>query len=801
MLNSFCSNLAQNKNLLMLITTSIYILALLATFFNFLLFVSLFISILFLFILVKNLLPIKYIISWVLIFYLGIINTSFRLKTTDELLNIAPMNSEILGTVVSIPQGKLEGKQKFFFDIEKISFASEEKSLKNERVFVSINYNPQKFDEIKIYDTLSLTGRLSKPFKAGNPSQFDYGNYLRNYDTYAVFYAKSAKLIDKEKSFKAKVLQGINNYREKIIKIHSKYLKTPYLELLGGIVFGDDAVSPPENIKKSFVNSGLLHILAASGMNVAFIFGFFYWITSRLRINYNVRIVVGMLMVVLYTFMTGLGASILRASIMLLFVLLGKLIDRDSHSVSLLSFVALIMLIYNPMYINDVGFQLSFTVTFGILIMAPIVLRFKNRFLDYISGIVTIPVIAQLWVIPIQVFYFSNISIYSIFANIMSVPLLAVISFGGFVSSLISFIPPIADFVCRVFDFILNPFLHLLVNISDFWGYLPKATIQTTHPSLFQLLLYYLILLCVTSFFYKNFREKYLKQVLVFLSILFFLLTVTLIPVKNSALEIFAFDLGNADSFLIKTPKNEYILIDTGKIGYNGGKTQAEIILLKYFKDKGIKNVNSIIVTHFDNDHSGGVVDLLRKMNVEKLYVNNLQHSSKAAQLVYDEAMHRNVEMLCAENKQVVFEEGNLKLTNYIAQSLDGDNENSIITLLEYNDFSMLFTGDVGASGIKEVISLLPSNITVLKVPHHGAIDGLDVYTVKYLSPKISIVSVGDNRFGHPALFILNLLKDSKIYRTDIHNAILLKVYPKKLKILTYDLLRKKFVEDKIINQ
>lgn len=776
----------------MLVTAGIYVLALFATFSNHLLFFSTIITILFVFSLIKNLFPIKYIITWTLIFYIGVVNTSIRLRETDTLLNLAPVNSEITGIVQSIPQGKTDGKLKFYFDVEKIKFNSIEKNLKDEKVLVTLDYSNQ---DIKIYDTIVLQGRLSAPFKAGNPSQFDYGNYLRNHNAYAVFYAKTFEKIEKNKPFKAKLLQNINDYRENILSIHSKHLNSPYLEILGGIVFGDDAVSPPKEIKQSFVNSGLLHILAASGMNVAFIYGFFYWLMSLLKIGFRLKVILGMVMVLIYTMMTGLGASILRATGMLMFVLIGKLIDRDTHSISLLSFVGLLMLLYNPMYLNEVGFQLSFIVTFGILIMSPAILRFNNNFLDYISGTIAIPAIAQLWVIPIQIFYFSNISLYSIFANIMSTPLLAVISFGGFVSSLISAITPIANFVCQIFDFILNPFLKTLVNISDFWGHLPNSSIQTTHPSVIQIIIYYLLLLCVTVLFYKDFREKYLKPTLIAFTILLSIWLISLIPIRNSNLEIITFDVGNADCFLIKTPKNEYIMIDTGKTGYNGGKSQAEIIVLKYLKDNGIKNIDSLIITHFDNDHCGGAKDILEKTKINKIYLNDLNHSSIAAKSIYNTAQSSNTKIIQAQNKQIIYNNNGLKLTNLIGISTDDDNENSIITLLEYKNFSILFTGDAGIKGINSILNLIPKNITVLKVPHHGAIDGLNKAILEHLNPKYSIISVGENYFGHPSNYTINLLNKSNVLRTDINNAIKLQISKNKLKIYEYDLYKKRFVK------
>lgn len=791
MLNNLFVKITQNKNLIMLMTSAIYMLALAGVLYEKLFYIAIVFFIISIISIMKKYFPIKYIIIWNLLFFLGVINTSHRIKDVDELLSLAPVNSEITGTIVSIPQVVSDSRLKFFFNVDSIKFDSIEKAFDNEKVLVTLESNSK---DLRIYDKLSLTGRLSPPFKAGNPSQFDYGNYLRNNSAYTVFYAKSYILLENAQALKSKILQKIGDYRENVLSIHSKFVQTPYIEILGGIVFGDDAVSPTKEIKQSFVNSGLLHILAASGMNVAFIYGFFFWILTRLKVNFRLSVILGMIMVLVYTFMTGLGASIIRATSMLMFVLIGKLIDRDAHSISLLSFVALLMLIFNPLFINDVGFQLSFIVTFGILLMTPAIVRFNNKVLDYIIGTITIPIIAQLWVIPIQIFYFSNISIYSIFANIMSVPVLAIISFGGFTSSLLAGIPPIAELICKSFDFILKPLLIILVNISDFWGHLPSATIQTAHPTLLQIIIYYLVLLSFTGLLYKEFREKYLKRILIIFITLIITWLITLISVKNTDLEITTFDVGNADCFLIKTPANKYIMIDSGKSGYKGGKSQAEIIVLKYFKDIGIKELDSLIITHFDNDHSGGALDLINNLKIAKIYLNDLKHKSKTANLIYNNSLKNNISTILAKNNQVVYNQNGLKITNLLGVSTDNDNENSIITLLEYNDFKMLFTGDASAKGINTVLDFVPSNIDVLKVPHHGANGGLDKKLVEYLNPKYSIISVGENKFGQPAFYILSLLKNSKILRTDIDNSILIKVEKEGYNIYTYDLKSKKYL-------
>lgn len=792
MIKDLCTVVCRNKNLLMLVTAGIYILALYSALSGHTLLFSVLITFAFAAFLIKDYFKPKYILIWILIFYFGIYNTTSRLKDTDELLNLAPVNSVISGQILSIPQDKGKDKISFFFKVNKIEYDGNVREFDNEKVLVTLNTN----EKLKIYDYYKIKGRLSVPFKAGNPSQFDYGNYLRNFNVYAVFYgAKGAEpvFLNSDLSAREKVLQWINDYREKIISIHSNYLSSPNLEILGGIVFGDDAVSPPENIKQSFINSGLLHILAASGMNVAFIFSFFFFFLSALKVNYKVNISAGIVMVIVYSLMTGLGASVVRATFMLVFVLIGKLIDRDAHSISLLAFVAFLMLLYNPMYINDVGFQLSFIVTFGLLIMTPFLMRGKNKFVNWVIGTVSIPIIAQLWVMPIQIFYFNNISLYSVFANIMSVPILSVISFGGFVSSLIATITP--SFVCRCFDFVLNPMLTLLVNISDFWGKLPNAAIQTTHPSVFQIILYYAVLLLITALMDKNIRENYLKPIKLALPVLIVVLCLSQISFPNHNLEITAFDVGNADAFLIKTPDNKYLMIDTAKSGYNGGKSQAKMLILKYLMDRGIKNIDTIIVTHFDNDHCGGAVDLMEGVSVKNLYVNSLNHDSNAAKQIYKRANLRGVKLILAENNQTVIDKDGLVIRNYICNEPGvGDNESSVLTLLHYKNFSMLFTGDSGVDTFMKLKNFLPQNITVLKVGHHGANGVVNKEMLEYLNPKYALISTGINKFGHPTIYTVAILRDRTILRTDINNSIRFVVNDKGYNTFVFDTKKKKYI-------
>ena len=758
-------------------TAVIYIMGVYAYFTNLSVFFSVVISVFAIIGILKNFISPKLILFWVFIFYFGFVNAYCRIKSADELIQKAPCTITLEGQIVSIPNSSFSDKTKFYFK------TNEGKTL------ASITSENGDFSTLKIGNYYKISGKLRTPFEAVNPSQFDYGNYLKNFGVFTLFYADINDIEPENKSitFKWKFLQSLNDIRYRILDTHTKYLKSPNIELLGGIVFGDDAVAPPDFIKTAFINSGLLHILAASGMNVAFIYGFwFFFLNTIFKLPYKLTVVSGMCVIALYAMMTGLGASVIRATIMILFVLAGKLIDRDTHSIALLSLVAMIMLIYNPAYINDVGFQLSFIVTFGLLLSSKLLQYKGNRVIGYVKDAFLIPLIAQIWVAPLQMFYFNTFSLYSVIANAIIATFLPLISFGGFISSIIAVIPQFADFVCKVFDFVLNPFINLLVTISTTFASLPFSLITTTHPNVLQVLLYYLIIILITLQF-----TVFSKKMLALTISLMVILIDSTVQIPNYNLEITAFSVQNADSFLIKTPKNKYFIIDTAKSGYNGGKSQAEIIILKYLKDMGIKNIEGMVISHFDNDHSGGAVDLYNNLNIKKTYINSFKNDSQTSKDIYKTIKSLSL----VQNNSIMYTEPDLEFRNYRADFVNNDNENSIITYLKYKDFSMLFMGDAGIMAYKSLKKDLPKNVSILKLGHHGAKNVIDKDMLSELNPQYVLISSAANDYNHPHALTMNTLRYTNVLKTGLQNSIKVVFNDKGLKIFTFDKDKKSYVK------
>lgn len=781
MIREQLNEILQSKNAVMFITSMLFMTGILAYFNDTGILSACILTIISVFLLLRNRLPLKYILFWIFIFYLGYINANVRTGDADMLYLLAPRDGKIEGQIVTIPN-KTNNTTRFFMNVESINGQDV-----NSKTFVTLVED----GDYSVGDYVTIEGRVRRPFIAGNPSQFDYGKYLRNFDAYTTTFATRAEIKDIELSPKWKFLRSLNDVRNSIIETHSHYLKSPNLEILGGIVFGDDAVAPPDYIKSTFVNSGLLHILAASGMNVAFIFGFWFFIMRFFRIPYKLNIAGGIVMVILYTLMTGLGASVLRAALMLLFIQIGKLIDRDAHSVSLLSFVAFLLLIYNPAYINDVGFQLSFIVTFGLLTTGKVLFdKMQNwKAPEWIKGGILIPIIAQFWVAPIQMFYFNTISTYSILANIATVPFLSVISFGGFVSSILATIRPIADFVCMVFDFILKYMLDCVVIISNFFSQLPHSLFQTTHPSVMQILMYYTILLLITLLIKIGINKK----LLITICASCVLLMLSTISIPNQNFELIAFDVQSADAFLLKTPQNKYFIIDTARQSYRSQNSTARLVITKYLKDRGIKNIEGMILTHFDLDHAGGAVDLMNDLNIKKVYINSTNKKNYTIHKIFDTMQEKKIPYELAKNNNLIYEENNFKIRTYQKDEPDNDNESSIITLVSYKDFDTLFMGDAGIIGFNKIKKDVPNNIEVLKVGHHGGTNVVNKEMLKHLGNDVSIISVGPNRFGHPTKATLKILDNTEIYRTDTNHSIKVTSNGKTFKVYTFNSTFKKY--------
>ena len=755
------------------------------------------------------------------IFFGGFLNADFQNKKFDTFSSIQSADNTILkGRVYSIPAiNKEKNIAKFYMGVYEANIQSENFKPENTKVLVSIFDTKESYNNIKIGDVIKIKGNLRTPREATNPSEFDYKKYLQNKDVFTILYSSGSskknegKFFDKtvcESDFKIisspnikqaqnkikeiwwVAIQGLDTTRNKIILKHSKHIKSPNLEVFGGVVFGDDAINPPDDVKQSFINSGLLHLLAASGLNVALIFGIWWGLASFLNLPYRTNILTGMVIIVLYTFMTGFPPSILRAGIMLLLILIGKLMFKTADSIALIFFTGFIMLLFNPKLLNDVGFQLSFLVTGGLITcIEPVCAKFKALDKSYKSkffkkpaliraaaflfspisllGVVLVPLTAQIWAAPLQGYYFNTFTPYSVFANIAVVPFIGIISFIGFLSSILSLVPFLGDFTVQFASFILNPLIALLLTVSNFFSKLPASIIKIPSGSAFYIIVYYSFVLTFVFCLKNNFKKLKTNAAL---GILACILLFGLIKIPNGNFEILTFDVGNADSLLIRTPKNKYIMIDTGRLPYRG-ISSAKRIINEYFYDRNIRALEYLILTHFDNDHSGGTIDVLNNIKVKNVIIQKKECDTKNSCEILKYLKENNLKTEIATNK-TIYREKDFEIKTFApkisrTETLNKDkfeNETSTVILIQSRGKYALFMGDGGVLAFNSIKEKLPKDIEekgvkFLKTGHHGAKNVLNKEMAEFLRPELSIVSTGPNTYGHPNKETLKLLENS----------------------------------------
>ena len=174
------------------------------------------------------------------------------------------------------------------------------------------------------------------------------------------------------------------------------------------------------------------------------------------------------------------------------------------------------------------------------------------------------------------------------------------------------------------------------------------------------------------------------------------LFTLTFITIPNKNAEVIFFSLGNADAVLLKSPNNEYFLIDTGRSGYLNSSSQAKNIIIKYLRDKGIKDINSLILTHFDSDHAGGTIDILKNIKVQNLYITETYENTMLSNNIKEYLDSNKINYEIAENIEEIYNKDNYIITiiEPVGELIKSENQKSLIVHCKYKDKNLLFMAD-----------------------------------------------------------------------------------------------------------
>ena len=608
-----------------------------------------------------------------------------------------------------------------------------------------------------IGDILFVEGTLEIPKNNTVPNTFNYKKYLKYKKINYILKIDSLKKYSSNKN----IFLKIKNY------LYKRISNIKYNDYLYAFILGKSSYLGEEEYKNYKIN-GVTHLFALSGLHVSMFSLILLKLLERLKLNEKVSFIVTSLFLLFFSFVASFTPSILRAVIFFILSNINKIYYLFVKPKNILYLTFIILVIINPFYIFNIGFILSFTITFFIL--------FFNEYNSVKSGIKSILIISLLSFLsslPIIINMSYEINIISSINNIFFIPLVTNIVFP---ISIISIIIPKVSYVLNILTTVMEYVSNIssnIINITIYFPYFNKIL----------LVFYYLFLIL----FIKLKKKKYV--LLIFLILLFLKIK----PLFNRNTILYFLDVGQGDSLLIRTKNNKSIMIDTGgSITYKREKWELKnrnfdiekSTIIPFIKSIGINKIDYLFLTHGDFDHMGESINLIENFKVEKVIFNCGEFNDLEKELIKVLDKKKIKYYSCIKELNI----DNNKLYFLQTKEYDNENDNSNVIYTELDGYKFMFMGDAGVEKEKDILEKYNlSNIDVLKVGHHGSKTSSSKEFIKEIKPKYGVISVGkNNRYGHPNKEVLENLKDSKIYRTDQDGSIMFKIKKNKLRIETY---------------
>ncbi|PSF38699.1 competence protein ComEC [Aphanothece hegewaldii CCALA 016] len=505
----------------------------------------------------------------------------------------------VTGKALSESRQTANQKIQFWFASQQVTTSSLTNQSVEGKLYVTLPAS--KKVEIHANQVITIQGVLYLPKPNTNPSSFNFKAYLARQGTFAGL--KGLKLIEIQQP-----PWGLWMIRQRIVSSLRQGLGDSYGSILGSIVLGRQAVDLPIEVRELFIKTGLAHVFAASGFQVALLLGIVFRLTRSL-LPRN-QLIIGIIVLVFYVGLTGIQPSILRASLMGIGVLIGMCKNRKTYSNGSLILAGTILLIFNPLWIWDLGFQLSFLATLGLIVTLPILLLWFDWLPPTIATIVTIPLAASVWTFPLLVYSFSIVLTYSILVNIITAPLITIISIGGIISAVTGFIyPSLGSAIAFLFYYPI----HFLVKIITFFNHLPGSSYALGKlPLSLMIFIYLLMLLIWLNPWFK--RRWFLVSL--------FMLALTIIPITYSRLNLVQITV------LSSSNKPVIIIQDRGKVTLiNGDSEDAfKYTIIPFLTQQGINQIDSAITfkSNFDWSNLANYIAVNNKINLENNQTVNL---------------------------------------------------------------------------------------------------------------------------------------------------------------------------------
>lgn len=647
-------------------------------------------------------------------------------------------------------------------------------------------------------------GKLELFSAPRNPGEFDYGLYYRSMKLRCRLKANNAAIYDTEYIPVYKWVKRFRAYvSEALFALCSEEDRGVYKAVLLG-----DKTELLEDIRVLYQKNGIAHLLAVSGLHISLIGMGIYGGLRRTGLGYGKAAILAGCVIFFYGCVTGFGPSVFRAVFMIFCSFLASYLGRTYDLLSAMSLALLLLILDAPFLLFTSGLQLSFGAVLAIGIGSERRKEWKaaengrdskaaensgdskaaenagdsktaeNGGTSKTGGFggifetIWTSLFIQLFTYPVIIYHFFEFPIYGIILNLFVIPLMAYVVGAGIAAVFLYGLSRMLALAVMGTGHYILVIYHLLCSLTE---RLPFYSMTAGRPKLWAILLYYLVVL---FFLYRSKgnarRQKFHFLIAVFCAAFF--LTIHPVP----CLEVSFLDVGQGDGIFLQTA-GENILVDGGSSQIkNLGKNR----LVPFLKSKGISRLDYVFVSHGDKDHISGIEYILQEeqgISIKNLVFSCLSAEDESCKNMAELAEKRGGTVWYMEEGQSL-KAGKLSLT-CIYPGADGGavdkNEQSLVLLAGYGDFSMLLTGDVENIGEGELLLLpesgLPREVTVLKAAHHGSKTSSGQEFLERVSPKITILSYGEgNSYGHPSKEVVKRLEEmeTEIWRTAVSGAV-----------------------------
>ena len=620
------------------------------------------------------------------------------------------------------------------------------------------------------------TVRLTAKLKRADVRWGESYDYYNANDVYLIAETKSSEISVIDEKFS---LSDLPAYLGKTVTntIDSFFPKdtAPFMKAL---LAGDRSdYNKDISLKTAMSYAGFAHIIAVSGMHVAFLVGFITMILGKSR--RSSMICIGL--VWLFVLTTGAAPSAVRAGVMQSMLLFAPVVKRENDPItSLMAALALILAI-NPFAAASVSLQLSFGAMAGILcfgdrifywLLSRIKEKKLRRIISYPAGIAASSVSVLIFTAPLMAVYFGYIDILSPITNIIGIWAVSLCFVGGYLACAVSLVlPGLGKAAAWIISWSVRYIFALVRTVCA----IPLSVVFFENKLITVWLVFLYVLL---AYVFLSRKKKGPKMIAALAASVLMLTAALYIPYhdyRNGAESIAAINVGQGQSLAVLSGENT-ILVDCGATGTqkNAGEKATS-----YLRSRGRNKIDLLVLTHLHKDHCNGVETLMELMQVDMLILQQDYDDPDGMLEGILESAEQHGTKVVFLNEDTNFSCGNIKGELYAPEMVGDENERCITARISLGSYDMMVTADISSAAEDELAENQDlSDTELLIVGHHGSKYSSSQTFLDAVGGDTAIISVGYNTYGHPTDEVLERLTNSgyNVYRTDVDGTVEIRV-------------------------